>query len=262
MASAGRILIIPRGTYDAASAYENLDLVFYNGNSWLCKKACTGVTPSDTNAEYWHRFTDVDIAEGTVAFTPAVSRTNLASGDKVSVAFGKISKWFADMKSAAYAEVANDLTVESEGKVLDARQGKILGGRIGVLTNLFTTAKNSLVAAVNELFQKIGNLDNLTTNDKSSLVAALNEQYGTIIKFTRLTIAKENVSAEWFEVDYSSLDGKNLVTSFLLGVSAWNTSADITKLTPNSSSNLVTAVYVEASRAQKIVVNIGVLHTD
>jgi len=180
MASAGRILIIPRGTYNAAAAYEMLDLVFYNGDSWLCKSACTGVVPSDANAAYWHRFTDIDIAEGTVTFTTATSRTNLASGDKVSVAFGKIAKWFSDLKSAAFAEVANNLTTESEGKVLDGRQGKVMSGMIGTLSSLLTTAKNSLVAAVNELFNKIGDLSTLKTTDKSSVVAALNEQYGTL----------------------------------------------------------------------------------
>ena len=54
MASAGRILIMPKGTYNASTTYEMLDLVHYNGTSWLAKKTVTGIEPSDANSEYWH----------------------------------------------------------------------------------------------------------------------------------------------------------------------------------------------------------------
>lgn len=62
MASAGRILIIPRGDYDANSTYEKLDLVKYKGTSWLAKKNATGVEPSEANAEYWQNMFDINIA--------------------------------------------------------------------------------------------------------------------------------------------------------------------------------------------------------
>jgi hypothetical protein len=53
MASAGRILIMPKGDYDASVTYEMLDLVSHNGKSWLAKKTSVGVEPSDANSEYW-----------------------------------------------------------------------------------------------------------------------------------------------------------------------------------------------------------------
>ena len=53
MATAGRILIMPKGDYNAETEYEMLDLVKYNGTSWLAKKASTGIEPSNENAEYW-----------------------------------------------------------------------------------------------------------------------------------------------------------------------------------------------------------------
>lgn len=58
MANAGRILIIPKGEYNAETTYEMLDLVSYNGMSWLTKKTATGIEPSDDNSEYWFKFTD------------------------------------------------------------------------------------------------------------------------------------------------------------------------------------------------------------
>lgn len=75
--SAGRILIIPKGNYNSSSSYDNLDLVNYDGNSWLCKKTCTGITPSDTNSTYWQRFgasLDVDTALSTTSTNPVQNK--------------------------------------------------------------------------------------------------------------------------------------------------------------------------------------------
>ena len=58
MASAGRILIMPKGAYNANTTYEMLDMVSYNGTTWLAKKTVKGVEPSGANVEYWHNFVD------------------------------------------------------------------------------------------------------------------------------------------------------------------------------------------------------------
>ena len=64
MASAGRILIMPKGEWNAETTYEMLDLVCHNGKSWLAKKDVVGIEPSEANEEYWHdllSLTDVEI---------------------------------------------------------------------------------------------------------------------------------------------------------------------------------------------------------
>ena len=60
MASAGRILIMPKGNYNSSTTYEMLDLVNYNGKSWLAKKTSVGIEPSDTNSEYWQNMFDIN----------------------------------------------------------------------------------------------------------------------------------------------------------------------------------------------------------
>ena len=50
-AIAGRVLLIPRGNYDSTATYTMLDMVVYNGSSYICKQECTGVVP--TNTTYW-----------------------------------------------------------------------------------------------------------------------------------------------------------------------------------------------------------------
>jgi len=89
--------------------------------------------------------TEAKLNEDVTTFTQASSRTNLTSGESIKTIWGKISKWFADLKTVAFSgsysdlsnrptlgdaaskSVANDLTTASAGSaVLDAYQGKIL----------------------------------------------------------------------------------------------------------------------------------------
>ena len=61
MASAGRILIMPKGNYDSSVSYEMLDMVYYNGTSWVAKKAVKGIEPSAANSEYWHNLINISV---------------------------------------------------------------------------------------------------------------------------------------------------------------------------------------------------------
>lgn len=67
-----------------------------------------------------------DLQEKTVSFTESSQRTNISSEDSLGILFGKIKKWFSDLKTGAFYTVANNLTTSSDGYVLDARQGKVL----------------------------------------------------------------------------------------------------------------------------------------
>ena len=49
--SAGRVLPMPKGTYDASVTYNMLDMVYYSGSTYVCKAQTTGHAPTDT--DYW-----------------------------------------------------------------------------------------------------------------------------------------------------------------------------------------------------------------
>ena len=53
--------------------------------------------------------TSIPINDETPTYTEAEERDNLASGEKLSTAFGKIKKWFADLKAVAFSNDYNDL---------------------------------------------------------------------------------------------------------------------------------------------------------
>ena len=46
----GKIMMTPKGVYNNSTAYEKLDVVTYNGSSYVCKQATTGNLPT---TDYW-----------------------------------------------------------------------------------------------------------------------------------------------------------------------------------------------------------------
>lgn len=62
-ASAGRILLMPKGDYIDSTEYNILDIVRDGGKTWLCRQTCTGQTPSSN--EYWFLLCQ-DGASGTI----------------------------------------------------------------------------------------------------------------------------------------------------------------------------------------------------
>ena len=93
----------------------------------------------------------------TAAFTAASARANIATGEKLSVLFGKIAKWFADLGALAFKDkvAKTDLTTEVQ-ESLDKAGNTIqikFGGAIPYSTN--TGTLRPLDASVN--FDKVVN---------------------------------------------------------------------------------------------------------
>lgn len=90
MASAGRILIMPKGSYDSTVTYEMLDLVKHNGTSWLARKTSVGIEPSETNSEYWQDMFDFqETTSKEVTCTNIINNVNLLrNGNVCQIYFG------------------------------------------------------------------------------------------------------------------------------------------------------------------------------
>ena len=112
MNDAGRVGFIIRGDYSATETYDFLDVVYYNGSSYVAKKLTTGNTPQASD-DYWQVMANAnstDISDETPTFTESTTRTNINSGEKISTLFGKIKKWFTDLKAVAFSGSYNDLS--------------------------------------------------------------------------------------------------------------------------------------------------------
>lgn len=71
-----KLLVLPRGQYSASATYDQLDLVFFNGASWLCKvDGLTGVAPED-GISSWYRYS-VSVADMTGATSSAAGTHGL-----------------------------------------------------------------------------------------------------------------------------------------------------------------------------------------
>lgn len=116
MESAGRVVPLYKGDYSSTASYQILDVVLYNNSSYIAKQTTTGNTPPTTQNfnDYWQLIAkgiiDADISDATVEFMQAETRTNIESGEDGKTLFGKIKKWFADLKSVAFSGSYNDLS--------------------------------------------------------------------------------------------------------------------------------------------------------
>ena len=91
MASAGRILIMPKGNWNADTSYEMLDLVGHNGKVWLAKKDVVGIEPSINNEEHWMDMLDltkVNLDEVGI-MSCAGDRTSTFKGNQFFLANGR-----------------------------------------------------------------------------------------------------------------------------------------------------------------------------
>lgn len=52
-ASAGRVLLISKGDWNAQTTYTGLDMVRHNGATWVCKNTCTNIEPTEKNSANW-----------------------------------------------------------------------------------------------------------------------------------------------------------------------------------------------------------------
>ena len=137
MTDAGRIMIIPKGKYNASTTYERLDAVTYNGQGFIALKTVSRVTPTDdgTNWKLYVDNADINVSDLAPTFTVASARENINSGEKMSTLFSKVKKYFTDIKGHAYKDLVTNATTTTAGSPLDATVAKTLNDSIGTIKN-------------------------------------------------------------------------------------------------------------------------------
>ena len=83
---------------------------------------------------------DGNASNTTVAFKTATTRTNLTTGEKISISFGKIAKWFSDLKTVAFSGSYNDLS--NKPTIPSVGNGTITITQNGTSKGTFTTNQN------------------------------------------------------------------------------------------------------------------------
>lgn len=130
MASAGRVLIIPKGAWNAETEYGMLDLVTHNEKAWVSREKNKGEEPVE-NSAYW---------QGLIMLP-----------------------------------IANNLTTDTEGYLLDATQGRILNELLESQAKTIAELSNTVKLLSNTVTEYKNNVTEYqnTTNTLSNDVTAL-----------------------------------------------------------------------------------------
>ena len=166
-------------------------------------------TPTDVNEIAAEAAKKVDISgkldktgDGsnvTAAFTAATARANIATGEKLSVLFGKIAKWFADLGSLAFKS-----TVAKSDLASDVQTS--LGKADSALQSAPVTSVNGKTGAVTISVPTVPSTTNILKGNGSGGLAAATRgsdyiASGNITKQTLVaseTTPTENYAINWY----------------------------------------------------------------
>lgn len=94
--SAGRVLLIPKGDWNAETTYTCLDWVRHNGSSWVCKNTCTNIEPTEANSDNWQ----IMARDGT-----EITVDTAMSDDSENVVQNKVIKKYVDEHTPEVADM-------------------------------------------------------------------------------------------------------------------------------------------------------------
>lgn len=122
---------------------------------------------SDTEKSTWNgkMNTTGNGSNLTAAFSQAASRTNLTSGEKLSILLGKIAKWFADLKAHAFSDLIQSATSTSTTQAVSAAVAKNLQDQITEQNTKFPTLSGHTLRFDNGIQIYFMQLVQLTDND-------------------------------------------------------------------------------------------------
>lgn len=142
---------------------------------------------------------NVTTNDQTPTFTQTSARANISSGEKLSVIFGKIMKFFADLKTVAFSGSYNDLsnkpstaTTSANGFMSSTDKAKLDGIAAGAQVNSITGVKGNA-----ESSYRTGNV-NLTPANLGAL-ATNGDSKSNNVTFTSNDVADESATS-WTSV--------------------------------------------------------------
>lgn len=189
MVSAGRILILPQGDWNNTTMYNMLDLVSYNGITWLCKRQCVGITPSVEQAEYWQQF-------GSAAPIASTSVAGLVMPDGTTITIdsttGAIAVPIAKTNGVGLVKPdGTSITIDANGVISSA------GGNLSNLGDVaITSLQNGQTIIWNAANQKWQNGDIAGTLAALSDVTITSAADGQILAYSASQSKWINVTAE------------------------------------------------------------------
>ena len=146
-ASAGRVLLIPKGDWNSSTTYTGLDWVRHNGAAWVCKNTCTNIEPTLENADNWQMMArDGDNITADTAMSS--TSTNAVQNKVVKSYVDNSIAGIADMTGATAAQNGAHGFVPAP-KMGDEKKALLGNGTWGKVDAIFTySTKNEYDTAV------------------------------------------------------------------------------------------------------------------
>lgn len=113
-----------------------------------------------------------DASNTTVAFSAASARESVKTGEKLSVLFGKIAKWFADLKTVAFTGSYNDLANKPTIPDISGKQDKLTAGANITISGNTISAKDTTYSNASTTTAGL-----MTAADKAKLDGMDSSQY-------------------------------------------------------------------------------------
>lgn len=132
------------------------------------------VHPTDTS----RLATNGDGSDVTVAFTAASTRTNISTGEKLSVLFGKIAKWFGDLGTAAFRAATPSITSGSTDLIESGAVYTGLAGKAEAATYTGTLTAASWSGASAPYTQSL-TVNGLLASDTPTVDVVMSGTYST-----------------------------------------------------------------------------------
>lgn len=210
MAVAGRVAIVPKDDFDATITYKRLDMVLYNGNSYVAKKGTKGNLPTDT--EFWMKSTEGTKVEIATAEKAGIVKPdgNTITVDEDGTLHGSASVDVATSSAAGIVKPDNDtIKVSSDGTIKSVKAGftgtmeeyetanaagEIKDGTIVNITDDYTESesgetypKTTTIQTDGTIVEQVGSNTITTTKTKS-------ENATTFVEVAKDTQTEETIS--------------------------------------------------------------------
>lgn len=204
MVNAGRILIIPKGTWSNLQNYEMLDLVSLDGVAYLARTASVGQNPStDTQMNYWQPF-------GTASEIATISEPGLVMPDGQTItidATGLIQAnlGISDLNNVTITSISNGqiLVYDSTAGAWKNANLSVSAGDVNYNNQTSGLSATKVQGAIDEVSSQMQTLESLIGTTTVSTLAA----NATTISFAVPTTGNNLI--EFFVSDgsnYTALD--------------------------------------------------------
>lgn len=119
----------------------------------------------------------------TVTFTQATTRANLATGEKHSTMFGKISKWFADMKALAFVDKVGTSNLDTT--LTTFYNNRVTTDKVTTSTSITEAGWVADARAVASLKNSIDSINSKMTKDDSDKIIMLGTSWSDSAPYTQ-----------------------------------------------------------------------------